>query len=140
MPIIAVTPIIMKDVVLEIELDDFAAAISSAMLTPSASTVVFKGLKNDAVFTDVTSATWTLALTYAQDWVTAGSLSNYLFTNEGEIKDAVLKPQSGIGPSFSVEIIITPGAIGGAVDQTATATVTLGVQGKPVLVPAIPVV
>jgi hypothetical protein len=137
MPIIAVTPIIMKDVVLEIETDDFAAAVSSAVLTPSASTVVFKGLKNDAVFTDVTAATWTLALTYAQDWVTVGSLSSYLFNNEGAEVDGVLKPQSGVGPSFAVSIVITPGAIGGAVDQTATATVTLGVQGKPTLVPAV---
>ncbi|CAO1650545.1 Phage tail protein [Salinibacterium sp. NYA9b] len=134
---IAVVPIVMKDVVLEIEDDDFAAAVSSAMLTPSSSSVVFKGLKADAVFTDVTAATWTLALTFAQDWATAGSLSLYLFNNEGAVVDAVLKPQSGIGPSFAVEIVITPGAIGGAVDTTATATVTLGVQGKPTLVPAV---
>ncbi|MGV8851714.1 MAG: hypothetical protein ACOH1M_03990 [Rhodoglobus sp.] len=137
MPIIAVLPIVLKDVVLEIETDDFAAAVSAAVLTPSSSPVVFKGLKAGAVFTDVTAATWTLALTYAQDWVTAGSLSTYLFNNEGAVVDAVLKPQSGSGPSFAVEIVITPGAIGGTVDQTATATVTLGVQGKPTLVPAV---
>jgi hypothetical protein len=137
MATIAVLPIILKDVVLEIENDDFAAAVSSAILTPASSPVVFKGLKDGATFTDVTAATWTLALTYAQDWVTPGSLSTYLFNEEGAIKDAVLKPQSGVGPSFAVQVIITPGAIGGAVDQTATATVTLGVQGKPALVPAV---
>ncbi|MBH0054483.1 hypothetical protein I6E74_09930 [Salinibacterium sp. SWN139] len=136
MATIAVVPIVMKDVVLEIEDDDFAAAVSSAVLTPSSSSVIFKGLKSGSVFTDVTAATWTLGLTYAQDWVTAGSLSQYLLENEGTVVDAVLKPQSGIGPSFSVEIVITPGAIGGAVDTTAVATVTLGVQGKPTLVPA----
>lgn len=133
---IAVLPIVLKDMIIEIGEDDFAAAVSSATLTPASSPVVFKGLKAGAVFTDVTAATWTLALTYAQDWVTSGSLSAYLFNNEGDLKDAVIKPQSGVGPSFEVEIIITPGAIGGAVDQTATATVTLGVQGKPTLVPA----
>ena len=136
MPIIAVQPIVLKDVVLEIEDDDFAAACSSAVITPTSSAVVFKGLKPDAVFTDVTAATWALALTFAQDWVTAGSLSLYLFNNEGATVEGVLKPQSGVGPSFAVTIIITPGAIGGAVDQVATATVTLGVSGRPVLVPA----
>lgn len=137
MATIAVTPIVLKDCILDIEADDYAAAVSAATLTPSASTVVFKGLKPGAVFTDVTEASWTLQITYAQDWASADSLSRYLFDNEGLVKDAILKPQSGAGPSFEVEIVITPGAIGGQVDQTATATVTLGVQGKPTLVPAV---
>jgi len=134
---IAVTPIILKDCIVEIDDDDFAAAVSSAVLTPTSSAVVFKGLKPSAVFTDVTAATWVLALTFAQDWVTAGSLSLYLFENEGETVAAVIKPQSGVGPSFSVDIVITPGAIGGAVDTVATATINLGVSGRPVLVPAV---
>lgn len=136
MATIAVTPIVLKDCIVSIEDDDYAAAVSAVTITPSSSTVIFKGLKPGAVFTDVTEASWTLGLTFAQDWVAAGSLSRYLFDNEGLVKSAVIKPQSGIGPSFSVEIVITPGAIGGQVDQPATATVTLGVQGKPTLVPA----
>lgn len=135
MATIDVTPIILKDCIIEIDDDDYAAAVSSAELTPSTSQVIFKGLKPDAVFTDVSAATWMLDLTYAQDWVTATSLSRYLFDNEGETKAAVIKPQSGIGPSFEVNVVITPGSIGGAVDAVAVATVSLGVSGRPVLVP-----
>lgn len=134
---IAVSPFVLKDCVISIELDDYAAAVSSATLTPASSAVTFKGLKPTAVFTDVTAATWTLDLAYAQDWETAGSLSLYLFNNEGATKAATLKPKSGTGPSFAVDIIITPGAVGGAVDAHATATVTLGVKGRPELVPAV---
>ena len=136
MATVAVTPIVLKDCIIEVGADDFAAAISSATITPASTTVVFKGLQADAVFTDITSATWTLQLTFAQDWVTAGSLSQYLFANEGDTVAATLKPQSGVGPTFELDVIITPGAIGGAVDTVATATVTLGVSGRPVLVPA----
>lgn len=134
---IAVTPFVLKDCVLEIEDDDYAAAVSLMTLTPQAQTVVFQGLKPGATYTDMTEPTWTLQLQYAQDWAAAGSLSRYLFDNKGLAKDAVIKPQSGIGPSFEVELIITPGAIGGQGQQTATASVTLGVQGQPVLVPAV---
>lgn len=137
MATIPVTPFVLKDCVLEIEADDYAAALSSMTLTPSVQTVVFQGLKPGAISTDMTEPTWTLGLTYAQDWVSADSLSRYLFANKGLTKDAIIKPQSGVGPSFEVEIIITPGAIGGQGQQTATATVTLGVQGEPVLVPAV---
>lgn len=136
MAIIDVVPIVLKDCIIEIEDDDYAAAVSSAELTPSTSQVIFKGLKPDAVFTDVSAATWLLVLSYAQDWVTATSLSRYLFDNEGATKAAVIKPQSGVGPSFAVNIVITPGSIGGAVDAVAVATVSLGVSGRPVLVPA----
>lgn len=134
MTAIDVAPIVLKDAIVTIDSDDFAAAVSSAKLIPSASLVKFKGLKSTAVFTDVTSAEWSLELTFAQDWVTAGSLSRYLLTNEGAIKAAEIAPQSGAGPSFTMNIVITPGQIGGNVDQVPTATVTLGVQGKPTLV------
>jgi hypothetical protein len=134
MPEIAVAPFVMKDAIVQIVADDFAAACSSVALNPTSSTVTFKGLKPGAVFTDVSQATWALALTFAQDWVTPGSLSRYLFANEGQTKAAVIKPQSGVGPSFNVNIVITPGAVGGAGEQVATATVTLGVSGRPELV------
>lgn len=137
MATIAVTPFVLKDCVLSIEADDYAAAVSTLTLTPTTQMVSFVGLKPGAISTDATEPTWTLGLTYAQDWVSADSLSRYLFDNQGLAKDAVIKPQSGVGPSFAVEIIITPGAIGGTGQQTATATVTLGVNGQPTLVPAV---
>lgn len=134
---IAVTPVVLKDCLVQIAADDYAAAVSSVAFNPSSSTVTFKGLKPSATFTDVSAATWTCDLTFAQDWATAGSLSRYLFDHEGETVAATFAPQSGVGPSFTATIVIAPGAIGGAVDTTATATVSLGVQGRPELVPAV---
>lgn len=128
-----VKPIILKDMVITIGTDDFAAAISSATLTPAASIVTWKGLKTTAVYSFPTSPTWTLDLEYAQDWKTANSLSRYLFDHDGQtIVGVTLEPTSGVGTRWTFDLIVVPGAIGGAVDAVGTASVSLGVAAKPV--------
>ena len=135
MAVVAANPFVMKESVITFAADSYEAAVTSATLTPSASIQTVTGLKAGAVFSDSTAATWTLDLTFMQDWASATSLGRYLFTNEGATVAAHIKPQIGkIG--FDVNVIITPGAIGGAVNAYALATVSLGVKGKPVLVPA----
>lgn len=129
------TPLVLKDVIMEIGADDFAKHVSSVAFVPSASTVTWQGMSPDASFSDVGLATWTLQLTYAQDWTAATSLSRYLFENEGDTVAVEFKPKSGVGPSFTANVTITPGQIGGAVNAVSEATVTLG-SDKPVLVPA----
>lgn len=131
MPAIAVKPRVLKNYLVKIGADSFEKALNSVTLTPSSSTVTFKGGTPDAVFTDQTAPTWTCALSYAQDWETAGSLSVYLLQHEGESVDMEFSPL-GSGPKFKATVIITSGAVGGAIDAFAVATVTLGVQGKPV--------
>lgn len=131
MATIEVAPKILNDVILSFGVDDFAAACSSATLTPSASNVTWKGLKPSAVFTFPTSPTWTLDLEYAQDWADEDSLSRYLFDHQGETIAATLTPNSG-DTAWGLNIVITPGAVGGAVDTVAVATVSLGVSGQPV--------
>lgn len=137
MATIAVKPLIMKDVILEIGTDDYKSHVDSVTFTPSASSVTWTGLGSNT-HTDVSTATWVLALNYVQDWETTNSLSAYLFNNEGQSKDVTFHPASGSGPSFTAEIVITPGAIGGAVNAYATTSVTLGVNGKPIMVPTAP--
>lgn len=137
MSVIAVTPIVLKDCVVEFGSSDFAAAISAVTFTPSSSVVTFKGLKKGSVHTDVTDATWVCGITNAQDWANPDSLSNYLHEHEGETEDVTFRPQSGVGPTITAEIVITPGAIGGAIDSTAVSTVNLG-STKPEIVPAAP--
>lgn len=129
---IAVQPILMGDATLTFGADGYQAHVSSAVFTPSSSVVVWKGLTPTAKFSFGASASWTLDLELAQDWATAAALSRYLFENEGETVAVVFEPVDG-GASVSADIIITPGSIGGAVDTVATSTVSLGVQGKPVL-------
>lgn len=138
MTAIAVQPFVLKDCTLKVGTDNYEAHVSQVQFSPSSSQVNWKGLTPSSVFSDVTTATWTCSLAYAQDWTTANSLSLYLHNHEGETVDVVFQPKAGTGqPSVEATLLITPGAIGGTVDQVATATVTLGVQGKPEIVPAI---
>jgi hypothetical protein len=140
MSIIQIQPLVLKDFVLNIGTDQFEKNVSSVTFTPAASTITWQGGTPDASFTDTGRATWTAAIAYAQDWDTAGSLSQYLYTNEGATVPAVFRPRNGVGPSFSTSLTITPGAIGGDVNAVSVATVTLGVSGKPQLIPGTPVI
>jgi len=134
MAVIGVQPFVLKDCTLTIATDEYQAHVSQVEFQPSASTVNWKGLTPAATYTDVTTATWTATLAYAQDWTTADSLAYYLHENEGETVSATFVPLAG-GPTVSASLVITPGAIGGTVDQFAVATVTLGVVGKPTITP-----
>lgn len=138
----AVKPFIMRNAIVQLGTDDFAAAVSSATLTPSGGTADFKGLKPPAVFTFPQAVTWSLELVYAQDWGTDASLSMYLFAHIGEVVPAIINPddQTAGTTSWACDVAITAGAVGGAVDAVATATVALGVVGQPVptLVPVVP--
>ncbi|KAF0258770.1 hypothetical protein DOU02_06715 [Clavibacter michiganensis subsp. michiganensis] len=136
MAVIPVSPLFLKDSVIDVAGSDYAAAVSSVAFTPTSPTVTFTGLKKDATFTDVGNTTWTVALTFAQDWDSANSLSRYLFTHAGETVSMTFRPKVGTGPSFTADVVIQPGAIGGAVGAATTATVTLGLNGAPKLVAA----
>lgn len=140
MPVIEVDPLVLKDVTLilgdPVTGPDFKKHVDSVTFTPASAQVTWTGLGSNT-HSDVTTATWTVALNYVQDWETTDSLSQYLFSNEGQTVQAEFAPRSGSGPSFRAEVIITPGAIGGAVNVYAVTTVTLGCKAKPVLVPAV---
>lgn len=132
---IAVSPLVLKDVLLQIGADSYEKHVSNVTFTPSPTVVTWQGLSPDASFTDTGRASWTVSLTYAQDWDTPNSLSAYLFNHEGDTVEIEFAPRNGVGPSFIADVVITPGAIGGAVNTVSEATVTLGISGKPVLVP-----
>lgn len=143
MVVLDVKPLILKDVELLIggtTPDDFRKHVSEVTFTPSASSTSWTGLGANT-HTDASTATWTCTLKYVQDWDSLKSLSRYLYTEEGKTVPIVFKPRAGTGagasPSFSANIVITPGAIGGQVNSFAETSVTLGVSGKPLLVPAV---
>jgi hypothetical protein len=135
MTTVALTPLVLKDAIMTIGVDSYQKAINQVTFTPSASTIEFAGLGLNSV-TDTSTATWTCGMSYMQDWDTTTSLSRYLFENEGETVAAVFSPRNGSGPSFTTDLVITPGAIGGDVNAFALTSVTLGCSGKPVLVEA----
>jgi hypothetical protein len=132
MAVIAVDPIMMGSAKLTFGLDDYEAHVSSATFTPgNNSPVTWKGLTPAAVFSFGVNSTWTLDLEGAQDWETTNALSQYLFDNEGDEVVVTLEPVDG-GAGYTATVILTPGAIGGAVDAVAVFSVSLGVKGKPV--------
>lgn len=137
---IAVDPFDLKDVDLEFDpagVDhNFKAHVSTVQFVPTSSTSTWKGLAPSAVFTFGQKATWTCRMDFAQDWETTNSLAQYLLANEGEEVDVSFTPRSGQGPSFTATLILAAPPIGGTVDQAAVGSVTHGVKGKPVLVPA----
>ncbi len=131
----AFQPIILTDVVLTVEADNYEAEVSRVEFVPTASIVTWKGLTPSSQHNFPTAASWVLNLDYAQDWASTDSLSRYLFDNEGELKAVTFKPKkpaSGTAPTWSADVYVTPGAIGGAVDTVAVASVSLGVSGRPV--------
>ena len=132
MATISVSPIVLKDCTLTIASDDYEAHVSQVQFDPSNSSVTWQGLTPTATHTDTSSSTWTCTLALAQDWETTNSLSRYLFENEGQTKSMTFEPKAG-GASFTANVIIVPGSIGGTVNQFATATVTLPVSGRPAL-------
>lgn len=138
MPAIPVQPFVLKDVTLSIEGDTYEAHVSEVTLTPTSSSSSWQGLTPAASFTDSTVSTWTCTLAYAQDWSNPDSLSYKLHEEEGASWDVVFTPRKGSGqPSVTATVNVIPGTIGGAVNGWATASVTLGVSGKPKLVPAV---
>jgi hypothetical protein len=134
---INVTPLFLKDVILEIGTDSYEKHVSAVTITPTTNSATWTGLNPDASFTNTGTPTWTVDLTFAQDYETTNSLALYLFNNQGQTKSVSFKPQSGTGPTVDVDVVIVAGSIGGAVNSYAETTVSLPAQGQPILVPAV---
>jgi hypothetical protein len=136
---IDVRPFIMRNAIIQLGTDDFAAAVSTATIAPASGTSDFKGLKPAAVFTFPQATTYTLDLTYAQDWSVDTGLSWYLWTHKGETVPFTLNPDdtTGMTPavgstSWTGTVALAPGGVGGDVDTVATSSVSLGIVGEPV--------
>lgn len=133
MTVVPVAPIVLKDVTLQVDTDNFEMHVSQVQFDPAAQTQTWKGLTPAAVFTDQSSPTWTCTLAYAQDWSNAESLSSYLYAHQGEVKHVTFLPDvNSAQATWDADIIISAGSIGGSVDAFSVGTVTLGVQGRPV--------
>ena len=130
MAAIALTsPFNMKAATLEIDVDDYSAALSEVRFNPSFTTSTFTAI-NGSVTQDVSKATWTATLTGAQDLAPTGLL-RYLLAHQGEVKDVTFTPKAD-GPAVEATIILAPGAIGGAAGaDLATFSVTLPLNGEP---------
>lgn len=138
MALITVAPFLLKDSKFKVGADQYEAHVSAVEFTPSTNTTTWKGLTPTAVFTFSNSATWSVTLTYAQDWTTPNSLSQYLFDNACRDVAAEFIPSATSTKIIRATLSIAPGSIGGKVDSVAEATVTLGVVGVPTFAPKTP--
>lgn len=116
--------------------DDFAPAIASCAIVPAQDTSTWKGGTPDAVFTDVSSPTWTCAMRIAQDSLNADSLFLYLLEHAGETIEGVRFTPIAGGRTWELDLTLAAPQIGGDIDAWAEATMTHAVQGRPRLVTA----
>lgn len=133
MTAILAKPYVFKNGTVKIDVDNFESAVNSFALTPTVTTLTFQSISPAGQFSDTTEPVWVAAIGYAQDWETPESLSNYLLEHAGETKTLVFTPVAGTGnTTFSVDVKIVPGPIGGPGNVIAVSTVSLGVTGQPV--------
>jgi hypothetical protein len=125
-----VDPIFLKNYELVIEALDYRKHVDSVALVPQTSTVTWRGGGNNT-HSDTAVQGWQAQIGYMQDWKSANSFSRFLWEHQGETVQAVFNPTAGEGTSWSVDLTIVPGQIGGAVGAAANTTVTLG-AGDPV--------
>lgn len=127
------TPLFIKTASIKIGTVEMGELVSNVVLTPTTPTLTFKGVSGKT-FQSTGSESWVLQFDYAQDWESADSLALKLFNDAGTNVTVTITPEAGTGnPSFTVEATLQAGAVGGAVDSAATASVTLPVTGRPVL-------
>lgn len=136
---IAVKPFVLRDCTLNIkdgatDVGDFEAHVSKVEFTPNTSVQTFKGLTPSAVYQDVAAPEWTAGIDYAQDWDTANSFSQYALANVGKKVTMKFTPKVGTGAkSITATVTLLPGGIGGTAGAFATSSVSLPVDGQPVL-------
>ncbi|HEU5223928.1 MAG TPA: hypothetical protein VFU07_09670 [Candidatus Lumbricidophila sp.] len=131
MTVIAPVIISMSESTFKVGLDNYEQSVSSAKFVPTTPIASFTGIGGTTT-SAAGAPTWVLTLTFAQDWLTANSLSNYLMDNKGTTKVVQLAPVGG-GTAFDATVLIVASDIGGDANSLATASVTLTVIGAPSL-------
>ena len=122
---IAVVPLYLKDVDFTVDSLEYKRHVSGVTFTPTSSAATWTGLTPTATFSDQATPTWVCAIDYVQDWETEDSFSQFLFDHAGESVPVVFAPKTG-GRKVSANLVIVPGAIGGAGGAFATSSVSLG--------------
>lgn len=111
--------------------DGYKAAVESCVLTPTTPTEKFRDI-GGGIQVISGPPEWDLQINLAQDLKTTNSLSQYLISNQGTKKTVVFTPQTG-GKGFTITALIIAGAVGGAANALAKASVTLPCEGQPVI-------
>ena len=137
-------PIMMKEV--DLILGDpstgpnFKCQARSVTLKPSASIQKMKTLCPTGRYADVDDPEWDLEIGYAYGYddgqaTVAQLLADFLLANHGTKIDFLFRPKTGQN-GYTGEVTIVAGPIGGSQGAWMEGTVTLPVDGQPVLVNA----
>jgi len=133
MPAIAVQPFLMTNCTVGIGTDTYEAACTSVLFTPTTNVVKFKGLTPTSRHRFAVDPEWVAAITFAQDWASAASLSKRLLNaTVGEEVSLTFAPIAG-GPDITATIMLVPTTIGGDIDTVPTSAVQFEVVGSPEL-------
>lgn len=116
--------------IIEIEEDDYTAGVSSFALVPTTPTATHTDI-GGGVQSFAGAAAWQAQITFAQDWITADSLSHKAIEWAGVKKTLTYTPTTGAAP-VTITVVFQPAQIGGAQGAVATATLSLGCDGQPV--------
>lgn len=135
MPVIAVKPITLNNIDLKLGTDNYEAHVNKARLVPTTPVTKWKGMTPGSAVNMAGDPEWVLELSFAQDHETANSMSLYLMANIGKIIPFALKPVKPVGPAtaatYSGNVLVLPGPVGGDLDTTAVGDVSLPVNGQP---------
>lgn len=113
---------------------EFAEAVASARFTVAQQVNTWKGGSPDAVFTSMTKPVYSCVMKVGQDYEDAASLTSYLAAHAGEEVEASFRYNSG--RVVQATLILAAPEIGGDIDAVMDTTITHGVVGVPVVLPA----
>lgn len=125
------SPLFMKDCTFSVAGTDYAGELSSVRIVPNSSQVNWHGLTPDSAFSEAAAPTFAVTVGYAQDWEEPTSWANLLYDEEGTTQVVTFKPKSGGTVTWTVNVNLIPGEIGGDVGTFAETSVSLGCD-KPV--------
>lgn len=108
---------------------EFRKCTQSFQFVPAVSVSTVTGGTPDAVYSDLTPATWTLVWKVLQDAETLLSLTDWLWLNQGTVHEVYFAPYGGTG--WGAKIIVPAPPLGGDMNTWLSDTVTAAVRGKP---------
>jgi hypothetical protein len=122
---------IQKFIIVTIGANSYSGHVSACAFVPTAAVVNWVGGSPDASLSATAASTWIVNMNVIQDWENAGSLSNFLLKNEGQVAVLTYQPHSdGVFKVVSNITLVAP-TIGGPVNAFNESAMTFGAT-KPV--------
>lgn len=118
-------------------LTDYSCQVTRAEITSTANTtettVPATFCAPESRLSVPVASTFVLNLDVLQDWTVAAGLSAWLFKNDATTQAFALYLDGNTNPVAQGLVVVTAGGFGGTPGQPLVATVTLNIQGYPVI-------